>query len=439
MGIGGLWNRIGAAFERSDIALAERAESEAAEDGAVRRTATRYSALRKAVERRVQAFLREDVVSHLEIGFDEVFELHYIELVPDAPGIAALEQFLEEFSPEARVQWVKKLLGPAVGKHVSVEQFLGLDREFTAEELAETDPFEEKLNQGATPLYRVILHGRWQRGLPVSKEQVQPAATVQARIAGPCVRLSIQDAGSAGAPRALEVDRYPVVLGSSAQADVEISGYYVSARHCTLHWEGERLWLADHSTNGTWVDGEHISRGARMPLANGAVVGFGRDRGDAEHDRYPALRIHVQRKAGGLTTTPVSPSSATPVAPAIARPETASTRETPLAMLSIVDATGNAVRDVPELPYTIGRGSSQDYVVPDANQGVSREHLVLEEITASGAVVANRAVDRNGTFANGKALAERFTWRFGEEIVLGERWSSAPPVRIALRRTKEPA
>ena len=32
------------------------------------------------------------------------------------------------------------------------------------------------------------------------------------------------------------------------------------------------------------------------------------------------------------------------------------------------------------VPFTIGRGTAQDYVVPDANQGVSREHLVIESI-----------------------------------------------------------
>lgn len=439
MNIGGIWNRIGSAFERTDIELAERAEDASGDAGSVRRTATRYAPIRKAVERRLQAFLREDLVSHLEIGFDEVFVLHYLEIVPDAPGAATLEQFLEEFSPEARVQWVKKLLGPAAGKHVSVDQLLGLDREFTAEQLAETDPFEEQLNQAAVPLYRVILHGRWQRGALATQKEVEAAPPSQTRAEGPCVRLSIEDARSAVAARMAEVERFPAVLGSSAQSDCEISGYYVSARHCTLHWEGERLWLVDHSTNGTWVDGERVHRGARVPLANGALLGFGRDRGGAEYDRYPALHVQLLRKAAGANATPVAPSFATPVAPVLAGAEAAITRGTPLAVLAIVDATGNAVRDVLALPFAIGRGSSQDYVVPDANQGVSREHLVLEEIDVSGAIVSNPALERNGTFAGGQALPGRFTWRFGEEIVLGERWTNAPAVRISLRRVKEPA
>src|SRR6185369_1913423 len=138
----------------------------------------------------------------------------------------------------------------AVGRHVSVDQFLGLDREFTAEDLAETDPFEEKLNHAATPLYRVILHGRWESRPPTSdreeglspllkpphsaqsSEAVAAAPPQTLRLAGPCLRLSIQDAkspnpGKEDGTRVVEIEHYPAVLGSSVHADVEISGYYV--------------------------------------------------------------------------------------------------------------------------------------------------------------------------------------------------------------------
>jgi hypothetical protein len=108
-------------------------------------------------------------------------------------------------------------------------------------------------------------------------------------------------------------------------------------------------------------------------------------------------------------------------------------RKIPLAVLAINDATGSPRRDVMELPFTIGRGSAQHYVVPDANQGVSREHLVIEAIDAYGALTLNRAVARNGTSAGNEALPERFVWRFGQEIVLGEKWASAPAVRLCLQ------
>jgi hypothetical protein len=33
--------------------------------------------------------------------------------------------------------------------------------------------------------------------------------------------------------------------------------------------------------------------------------------------------------------------------------------------------------------------------------------------------------------------AERFVWRFGQEIVLGEKWASAPVVRMSLRQVEQ--
>ncbi len=446
----GLWNRISSAFDRSDIGPAGYDEARN-DDERVRPTTTRYAPIRNAVGRRVNAFLREDLVSHLEIGFNEVFLLHYIEIAADSQGEAELDQFLREFSPESRVHWVKKLLGGAVGQHVSVEQFLGLDREFAAEQLAETDPFEEALNQSVIPPYKVILHGRWEAkkaaaAVEATDEEIEEQPQ-DARVAGPKLRLSIQDAkeadaGSWNGTRVVEVGEYPAVLGSSTQADVEISGYYISARHCTLHWESQQLWLVDHSTNGTWVDGERLRQGARVALANGAVIGFGRSKGDAEFDRYPAVRAQLMRKlpAASATATPVAPSRATPVAPgavpvapAANASDVSSARKPPLAVLVIVDASGSPRRDVLQLPFTIGRGSAQHYVVPDANQGVSREHLVIEAIDASGALTLNRAVARNGTSAGNAPLPERFVWRFGEEIVLGDKWASAPSVRLSLQ------
>jgi pSer/pThr/pTyr-binding forkhead associated (FHA) protein len=418
----GFWRRLGSAFERADIDDGTSAWNGQEEDS-VRTTTTRYAPIREAVERRVQSFMRQD-----------------IEIAADGQGAALLEQFLREFPADSRVQWVKKLLGPALGQRVSAEQFLGLDKEFSSAALAETDPYEEQLQQNPRPLYRVILHGRWESGSamesPAPEQPEQPE-----RQAGPMLRLAVQDAKE-GEPRIVEIEQFPAVLGSSVNADVEITGYYASARHCTLHWDGQQLWLADHSTNGTWVDGERVHRGQRVAIANGALLGFGRDRGDSEYGRYPAVRAQFMRHAlaPGASATPVAPSASTPVAPGIAPPAAVQPQgAAPLAVLAIIDASGNPRHDVLKLPFTIGRGSAQDYVVPDANQGVSREHLVIESIDRSGAVAVNRAVSRNGTFAGTEELPERFIWRFGEEIVLGERWTNAPVVRIALRSVEQRA
>src|SRR5476649_2162323 len=72
--MGGLWNRISSAFERTDIGAEGSAYADLAYDGSrgdedrVRPTATRYAPIRDAVERRIGTFLRQDLVSHLEIG-----------------------------------------------------------------------------------------------------------------------------------------------------------------------------------------------------------------------------------------------------------------------------------------------------------------------------------------------------------------------------------
>jgi hypothetical protein len=306
-------NRIGgavkSAFERDDIGMAGMVREEPVMYGdTLRPTTSRYAAIKDAVERRVATFLRQDLVSHLEIGFNEIFVLHYIEISADNQGKPALLQFLHEFSPEARIDWVKKLLGPAVGQHVNIDQFMGLDQEFSAEDLAETDPFEEELNHVARPTYRIVLHGRWDsRPAPMSSGSIAAVEPVIAepplRAPGPKLVIAIQDAkwdASArddGAARSVEFDQFPAVLGSSAQADIEVSGYYVSAMHCTLYWNEGKVWLEDHSTNGTWVDGEKLRRGTRVSLANGSVLGIGRARSERDYERYPAIRI--QRMGAG--------------------------------------------------------------------------------------------------------------------------------------------
>lgn len=458
--IGGAWNQVKSAFERDDIGDVRAGFNEAPMEDAVKETASRYAPIKEAIERRISTFLKHDLVSHLEIGFNEQFVLNYIEISSDSQGRDALMQFLREFSPEARVEWVKRLLGPAVRKHVSVEQFLGVDREFSVDDLAESDPFEEELNQALTPTYRVILHGRWETRpvvevvAPEASAQPIPHAAVPARATGPLLRLTVADAKPQFglARRTIEIDTYPVTLGSSARTDVEISGYYVSALHCTLHEGHEGVSLEDHSTNGTWVDGKRAPRGVRVPLRQGAVIAFGRSDGDRAFERYPQFSLHyVQRtgeSAGGHT--PIVPAySATPVVPEGGTPiissETAYVAAhvafmpatvPPLAVLAVVDASGNPRRDILKLPFSIGRGSAQDYVVPDANQGVSREHLVIEKIDQRGATVKNLGNSKNGSFADGQALPEEFSWQFGQEIVLAERWSSAPVVRLCLRRVE---
>jgi len=253
------------------------------------------------------------------------------------------------------------------------------------------------------------------------------------------MRLTIHDAnekaaGVSAVARHVDVDAYPAVLGSSSDADVQISGYYVSARHCTLHWDGHEVLLEDHSKNGTWLDGKALERGSRVALNDAAVLSFGGQEA-SDYERFPVVRAQkLAARVAHAGRTPIAPSRATPIASAhtpISAPKAA------LAVLAITDATGTAHKVICELPFTIGRGSDQDYVVPDENAGVSREHLVIEKITEAGAIATNKGVDRNGTFAADQALPQQFEWQFDQEIVLARKWTRASPAHVILKRAGE--
>jgi hypothetical protein len=69
----------------------------------------------------------------------------------------------------------------------------------------------------------------------------------------------------------------PLVIGTGAQegVDVRIEGQLagVSRRHCSIQRRGEEVILTDHSTYGTFVDGERVSGTASLRLGQVIRVG----------------------------------------------------------------------------------------------------------------------------------------------------------------------
>src|SRR5215212_9848915 len=178
-------------FKTSDHAGAAHSRSRSDADNTFKSTQTRYAPIRKAVEERLDKFVRLDVVSHLEIARDDVFMLHYLEIRAEHDE-SLLDEFLEEFAPPARIEWVKRLLAAAPESHVRVDQFLGFDKKFSDEHLQETDAFEEELTRDtAVAGYNVILHGRWERHQAV---RVASETASAARVTGPRLHLTINDA-----------------------------------------------------------------------------------------------------------------------------------------------------------------------------------------------------------------------------------------------------
>src|SRR6476661_2117721 len=134
---------------------------------AARMSETRYAPIRKAVEQRLIAFLRRDVVSHLEIGHDDEFILHFIEIRPEIDADPLLDRFLTEFTQAARIDWIKRFLRTAADEHVRVDQFLGVDRNCPRASVGPADLYDEELNRtGALPAYGVTLYGRWEKRIP---------------------------------------------------------------------------------------------------------------------------------------------------------------------------------------------------------------------------------------------------------------------------------
>lgn len=90
---------------------------------------------------------------------------------------------------------------------------------------------------------------------------------------GPFLRLeTVHFGGSVGRVRLLP---FPIRIGRR-QGDVVLSGdRFVSARHCALYWDGEKVLLEDSgSTNGTFL---RIPPGAARPLRRGDTLRVGQN------------------------------------------------------------------------------------------------------------------------------------------------------------------
>ncbi|HVE55158.1 MAG TPA: hypothetical protein VNB23_17390, partial [Ramlibacter sp.] len=104
----------------------------------------------------------------------------------------------------------------------------------------------------------------------------------------------------------------------------------------------------------------------------------------------------------------------------------------PLCVLAIRDAHGSRTVPVTRLPYVIGRSEVADCRVPEANAGVSRDHLVIQAIDAVGAQVVNNAVGKWGTEVDEAEQPGQFTLAWGRQVTLAGRFTKAPAVTVVL-------
>lgn len=376
------------------------------------REAGRFAPIRQAVERRLQDLVCREIPDHLQVARHDAMDLHYLEIEPSAAGADLLQAFFEEFTPAARQEWVRGLIGSI--RQVRLDGFVGVFGTADLPDTGHLDRHAQILAQGAASDYRVHLYARWVR------EAVAPAGP---RPGCPAL-FDIRDAQGRRMERRAN---YPLTVGRGGACDVVVTGRFVSGEHFVLHSDGHKIWLEDRSRNGTWIDGLKAPAGQRVELRKpGCRLKLGREQGEAGDSPEILLNMDDTVFDNTVQATPIAPSGATPVAV----PATGGV----LAVLAVRDATGELLKDVLDLPYAIGRGSGQNYVVPAANAGVSGEHLVIERLTAEGAEVFNKAAKKNGTALAGELQPERFFWPYGAEVQLAPRWSRELAVKLVLKR-----
>ncbi|MBL0419362.1 FHA domain-containing protein [Ramlibacter sp. AW1] len=384
-----------------------------------------YAALWAAIDRQLAEFMVRTVLPHRHYAPDDSFRLVRIRVVGRSPAAQrAIDDFLAEFRPESRRQVVLAAVARNCPQGVSTAAFVDLDREFDAAALEESDPFEAQLGAGAGD-YQVTLFGEW------AQAPAQPSRPDT----GPPLELDISDADG---QRRLQPTSLPLALGR-APGEGHVAGRFVSRRHGLVErGEHGEPWWRDTSANGSVVDGAPVRPGERLRLRDGARLRLGGDAGDpaecpelvlrwggaADEDAHTPIRATLQDPPptplrGGLAAG----ASATPLA---------GRAPGPLCLLAIRDAQGTRTVAVTALPCVIGRADTAQVRLPEANAGVSREHLVIESLDARGAHLRNPAAGKWGTQLDGAEQPVEFVLPWGRQVVLAPRFTQAPAASVLL-------
>lgn len=107
---------------------------------------------------------------------------------------------------------------------------------------------------------------------PAAPAQFAPVAPAAAPEAGRKKHKTVIGQVSFGAPGQLSVKS----IGRTPENDIQIPHAQISSRHALLHRVGDQLFLEDRgSANGTYVRGQRIAPGQRVPVQNGEKVFVG--------------------------------------------------------------------------------------------------------------------------------------------------------------------
>jgi pSer/pThr/pTyr-binding forkhead associated (FHA) protein len=411
-----------------------------------------YAELWQSVDRHLAQFMVHSVLPHRQFEPDDVFKLVRIQVTgTTAAAQGVIDRFLAEFRPESRRKAVLAAVTRTCSQGVSTTDFIDFNRDFDRAELEESDPYDAQLADAHRGGYQLTLYGEWelQRAVPVSVAPVVGASvpgmpgTLAATSTAP-LDIDIHDAAGR---RQLQVAALPFALGRvAALAEQRIAGTFVSRRHGVLERDAQgRTWYRDTSVNGSVLDGCPIAPGERRQLRNGALLRLGGEAADVAE--CPVLTIRWPQGHDDDASTPIraplrvpGDGAATPIRAGLADATAAPPAATPLSVapagplcvLAIKDAHGSRTVAVTRLPYEIGRSESADCRVPEANAGVSRDHLVIQALDAAGAHIDNNAVGKWGTEIGETEQPARFTLPWGRQVTLASRFAKAPAVTVLL-------
>lgn len=101
---------------------------------------------------------------------------------------------------------------------------------------------------------------------------------------------------SDGAVRSYQIPAgAPVVIGRNPEAVVPLEGSALSRDHFSIEYRDGSVWVADTSSNGTWVNGELVGRSKSRP------VGIA--------DLIEVAGYEFNFKLVGVPTAPVAPTA----------------------------------------------------------------------------------------------------------------------------------
>lgn len=404
-----------------------------------------YAALWRSVDNHLSKFMAECVLTHRIYEPSDIFHIVRMQVVgTTAESQAVLQRFLDEFRPDSRRRATLLAIQRTCSQGVSSTRFVDFNRDFEQVDLQETDAYAAQLSEAKHDGYEITLHGEWelQQAVPSA------AATVPtpSALSGLPIDLEIHDAKGT---RNLRITEFPFVLGRRASMPQHaIEGTFVSRRHGMLERDAQqRVWFSDTSVNGSTLDGVHTLAGDRHPLRNGAVIVLGGDGAgrsecpeitvrwtSADEDENTPLRKPILQADDGMSTplrTPLHSQSGSSVATPLTARSTSATSSA-LCLLAVQDAHGSHTVAVTRLPFVIGRDDGADCRLPEANEGVSRTHLVIQAIDTSGARIYNSAIGKWGTEVSGVEQPQEFALAWGKQITLAGRYTKTQSVTLQL-------